>query len=450
MPLAIGGSTPPTFQLDLGLPPRERYVEIAKEYSTKILGLPALFDELVPELVPFIPLPQIHTIARLFLRRVYTSEETEELRGISETVNVPMYLLVSYNVLLDLLLGCTSGGVRVREGRGSKQITKMLHFRTLDWGMDILRDLIVQLEFVNRKSSEPDRILATSITYVGQVGVLTGVREGLSLSLNFRPVHAAHTRLQNFNFYWNHLLVLLGFKSSISSRLRQYLLPLPSSHSQSKVPSTPPSFYTMSTILTHLLPLSSTAAYLIFSTGHETFTIEKDNHSARIRSSTSFIATTNHDADHETPEPPSQPSDHLNPEAIASVAPTTTKEFDRSALASPIILSLDEALRESQDRLSCLTRRWNNLLKANEGKDENLSITETELLKWIRSYPTTNECTHFACVMDAEAGRIRWIKSYAIGEAVKGKKGGKVSGRLERKKQDGDTGEGDAEWIELE
>jgi hypothetical protein len=39
--------------------------------------------------------------------------------------------------------------------------------------MDVLRKVVVQLEFVNEPGGE---VIAKSITYVGFVGVLTGVR----------------------------------------------------------------------------------------------------------------------------------------------------------------------------------------------------------------------------------------------------------------------------------
>lgn len=53
---------------------------------------------------------------------------------------------------------------------------RLMHFRTLDWGMERLRDLLVVLEFVNSSSETPDRVLARSITYAGFVGTLTAVR----------------------------------------------------------------------------------------------------------------------------------------------------------------------------------------------------------------------------------------------------------------------------------
>lgn len=56
-----------------------------------------------------------------------------------------MYLLVAFNVLLDLWMSCTSGGARVSDSAG---LETMLHFRTLDWSMDPLRKVVVHLDFV--------------------------------------------------------------------------------------------------------------------------------------------------------------------------------------------------------------------------------------------------------------------------------------------------------------
>lgn len=117
--------------------------------------------------------------ARIVFRRVHVSEEMEELRGISRAADVEVFLLVVFNVLMDFLIGCTSGAVLSSEheldrglGSGKK---KMLHFRSLDWQMEELRELLVVLEFVRSKSADPAKVVARSITYAGYVGVLTGV-----------------------------------------------------------------------------------------------------------------------------------------------------------------------------------------------------------------------------------------------------------------------------------
>ncbi|KAJ9227330.1 hypothetical protein DTO027B5_6598 [Paecilomyces variotii] len=301
------GDRPPIYKIDLSLPPAERYIELASKYRIQLRSISHIFDDLVSSIHPDIPLGLVHKLARLCMRRLYTSEETEEIRGISKATDIPLHLLVAFNVLLDLLMGCTSGSVRVKPHRDATE-TKMLHFRTLDWGMDALRELVVQLDYV--RGPDTDRILARSITYVGFVGVLTGVRKDLSLSLNFRPTHNVVSWVSGFCFYANHLLVLFGIRPSIASLLRQYIVPeLNDKESQehqtvlhmeekygpeSQAPS-------LVKIESTLPSIPTTAAYLIFSDGISTLTMEKDYRSAVIRSSTSFIVTTNNDLEPDAP-----------------------------------------------------------------------------------------------------------------------------------------------------
>lgn len=126
----------------------------------------------------------VKLLASLVLRRVYSAEETLELRGIAAASGLDMYFLVAMNVLLDSLLGCTSGGAMIArpstKRRAGSEETKagdrMMHFRSLDWGMDALRSVLVTLEFVRSKSADPRKVIARSITYAGLVGCLTGVR----------------------------------------------------------------------------------------------------------------------------------------------------------------------------------------------------------------------------------------------------------------------------------
>jgi hypothetical protein len=169
----------PVYTIDLSLPPSERYTQVATDFSAKMKALTPLFDEVLLLSIPFAPVRRlIESLASLFLFRIFSKEETKELRGIAKASGVSLYFLIALNVLLDSLLGCTSGGVmtdltpRKKEGKEKR----MLHFRTLDWGMDGLRSVLVVLEFVRRDSSEPEKVIARTITYAGFVGVLTGVR----------------------------------------------------------------------------------------------------------------------------------------------------------------------------------------------------------------------------------------------------------------------------------
>jgi hypothetical protein len=181
----------PTYRIDLSLPPALRYQALATDLSPQMKELTPIFDTVLSIVIPWRKTRYaIEWLASLLLRRVFSDEESQELRGIAEASGVPMYFLVALNVLLDSLLGCTSGGAlvvprnskRKRFRRGSGENVeeelrdRMMHFRTLDWDMDGLRSVLVVLEFVKSKSAEPEKVLARSITYAGFVGCLTGVR----------------------------------------------------------------------------------------------------------------------------------------------------------------------------------------------------------------------------------------------------------------------------------
>ncbi|KAJ8114599.1 hypothetical protein ONZ43_g4865 [Nemania bipapillata] len=174
----------PHFTIDLAKPPRERYDEVAQVFGSRMRSLTGLLDGLLSLFVTSVWLRWIIiSLARICLRRVYDEEENEEIKGISAASGVPLYLLVALNNLLDCLLGCTSGAVPVSlSDRTSPDKVRLLHFRTLDWGMDELRDLLVVLKFVDSSSDDPHHVISRSITYAGFVGFLTGISSTLKLT----------------------------------------------------------------------------------------------------------------------------------------------------------------------------------------------------------------------------------------------------------------------------
>lgn len=439
---------PPIYRINLSLPPAERYVELARLYRNEMRSLRTVFDDLILSLSHNIPLGLVHWLARVFLRGLSTKEETEELRGISGATDIDLYLLVCFNTVLDLLMGCTSGGVVTNHGSE----TKMLHFRTLDWGMEELRSLIVQLEFV--RDEDPEEVLATTITYVGFIGVLTGVKKDLSVSLNFRPVHDLS---KNFAFYLNHLLVLTGNRPSITSILRKCLLPSPPPPKSSSRGSEL-ALATFSDIIVNFPSLPTTAAYLIFSDGKKTITMEKDVHNAIVHSDPCFIVITNNDQD----------CDSI---LLQDAARDTKSRHSRLELLSEEPLTLEELIEDSIMRRACMQAKWDRRVekgqralarrrqleeathkenptddhrtqsetqpslrlrqKAAEGQkrarsDENgisgdinpsnMAISPQEALRWLTTYPVVNEDTHYATLMDPTEGNFFWISQYKSGQ----------------------------------
>lgn len=414
--------TPPRFTVDLSLPPSQRYSHIAPHLRQTLdnTDLQGLFDELIAPFAPGFLGKCVRTLARLVLRRVYSSEETAELKGIARATGVKLYLLVAFNVLLDLLLGCTSGGVRVEEapsrnrpstGPGSGgNGSRMLHFRTLDWGMDPLRSIVVELDFVRRQGGP---VIATSVTYFGYVGVLTGVRKGLSLSLNFRPHHDATTRRKELAFRWQHLMVLLGLRRSISSVLRGILFTpdaeLDGSLEEEQTPNgqkwrnarrskakkddahTPIIEY----IKTTLPSEPSTAAYLIFCTPSEVYSLEKDNRAGTLASSDVFLTTYNHDRE-----------DEANPAHLQAVA----QGLSDSAIGMEAIVAYSIDRKNRLDRkYSRAVKRHCKLLKRNPTDGP---VGMQDVVELLSDEHISNEETHYAVIMDPSAGSVVWRKVF--------------------------------------
>ena len=92
----------PRYKIDLSLPPVERYQKVAAAFKHELIALPQLFDDVVRGLHPHVSVQTVHHAARLLLRRLNSSEETEELRGVQKVTGIEMYLLVAFNTLLDL------------------------------------------------------------------------------------------------------------------------------------------------------------------------------------------------------------------------------------------------------------------------------------------------------------------------------------------------------------
>ncbi|KAF2719015.1 hypothetical protein K431DRAFT_287191 [Polychaeton citri CBS 116435] len=398
---------PPTFAIDLSLPPEERYLEVCAAFKDEMRGLTSLFDEVVGGITQVIPEWLFKRICSLMLRKVYDGEENAELKGISKATGVEMYLLVCFNVLLDLFMGCSSGGARIRADTAGG--TKMVHFRTLDWGMPALRRVVVQLEY---KLCSDGPIIARSITYAGFVGVLTGVKEGLSMSLNFRPTHDNSSSFRSNSRYYGHLvLVLLGLRRSISSNLRSLLLPRSESNSvlnllrHSKKREVQLDYNNALNAVGGRTPyttrpLTTTACYLCFSNATETTVVEKDRASARSRSDKKFIVVTNTDF---------SPADLKDP---SSHAPRT-KEVDKANFTA----ILDELAEEAQDRKQCAEQNWKRMRKANlaskpPGSNAKEAMGLEDVIEMVQKFPTTNECTHYACVMDPSDGTIKWCRKW--------------------------------------
>ncbi|QSZ34729.1 hypothetical protein DSL72_007584 [Monilinia vaccinii-corymbosi] len=270
-----------------------------------------------------------------------------------------------------------------------------MHFRTLDWGLDGLRDMLVVLEFVQSNSCDPKKVIGKSITYAGYVGILTGVRENFSLSMNFRP----KSKCSKSSLYFHQFLVLTGFRPSISTIFRSLII--------APIGSTLPSIIEASQRMSRDHVFSP--CYVILCDGCNTLVVEKDLHSSSVRSSPNFIIQANHDIlqwqlrtklhDHDlNPFPTPRP---INPYPAPPLGPTRD---------DPKVFKKHQQYwdhENSEERYYLLRRKWTSLP---DKVGSRRSVDLEHLKNWIRTEPINCTQTHFMCLLDPAMGQIQWLE----------------------------------------
>ncbi|KAF4877772.1 Acid ceramidase [Colletotrichum siamense] len=396
----------PIYRIDLALPPEQRYVQIAKDFAEQLRAIAPLYDLVLAQILVYPPIIRLTKfLVRLCLRRVYNDDENREIRSIAETAGVDLHLVIALNTFLDCLLGCTSGAVPVCDDDAPEDApSHLMHFRTLDWGMPELADVLVQLDFVDSNSQQPDRVLARSITYAGFVGTLTGVR----------PLMNTRTKSSIFH----QVLVLLGRRPSISSMLRQVLLP-PKPVDVKSAKDTDTS--SLIAFATDFIKNPSPSCYLIFSTPQEAVVIQKDYIGGNIKHTYDFIAQANHDTNHtlccgasefhhkalELEDSSSIPEDSLwlSGSAERQIFVHNNWKAHSKRLGANALTDVDDTAEGQSGNGSCIT-----LAKSLPPNPRTRGITKSVLKRWMMSEPVFNDFTHFATAMDPLSGDVVFLK----------------------------------------
>ena len=198
-------------------------------------------------------------------------------------------------------------------------------------------------------------------------------------------------------------MVLLGWRRSVSSVLRGYLLGEEEKqkkgqkknidegyHELGSNDSEPPD---IDTILEELAHSASTSAYLVFCTPEKAYSVEKDNRTALVESSGEFLTTCNHDI-----------ADETDPSRIHAVAQTVAGQ----GMAAIVDDSLERKKTVEKEWKKCLRAR--RKLQGVNGPDK--AVTVDDVLRMIGHEYITYGGTHYAVIMDPEFGRFLWRRAY--------------------------------------
>lgn len=179
-----------TYQLNLDLPPGDRWKDLAVKFRVPIKNLIDYIKEFIVEWSP--ELKKLVDIVDNDMGSIaYTlpAPFNEEIIGIANATGINLGEIVLYNIFYEIFTLCTS--IVGEDANGN-----MLHGRNLDFGLflgwdikndtwavsELLRPLIINID--NMKGG---KVQYKTVTFVGFVGLITGVRPGgLSMSLNER------------------------------------------------------------------------------------------------------------------------------------------------------------------------------------------------------------------------------------------------------------------------
>lgn len=185
----------PKFIVDLDQDPALRWAHIVKSY---IPELKILSEELDIEQLKEIGSTSVSTWIAYFCKSIqenkmsYLLDELKGIASITKEFGLSLSKLIILNMGYSLVARCTSGCVNGE--------SVPYHFRTMDWDMEILRKLTIQVEF-----QKQGKTIFISTQWVGFVGILTGMRcNEWSISLNYRHVYGGSLALNLLSLFSSH------------------------------------------------------------------------------------------------------------------------------------------------------------------------------------------------------------------------------------------------------
>jgi hypothetical protein len=131
----------PSYDVDLDLPPEDRWTHIINDYKDKLPIVLEASKDLLGEYGESI-VPPIISFASYFGLVAHM----KELHGIAKAANLSFGQVVLLQITYEASTGCTSVIKGRFEAAGSP-----LHIRTMDWELDGLMELTIQVNYTKKK-----------------------------------------------------------------------------------------------------------------------------------------------------------------------------------------------------------------------------------------------------------------------------------------------------------
>lgn len=193
----------PKYIINLDLPPEKRWIYIIKQYREQILCVYKKMDKMLASVTGSFGLWITQKTINLFGNKPLYYYE---LKSIANELNIPVNKIIIMQLCYECFSACTSIIIDDKD-----KLSHPLHIRTMDWDDTFLRPLTINVKFVKNGN-----LLFEGTTWVGYVGILTGVRPNVgSVSINYR-------RTKDGNI-WHNIWNTLRFNYPVGYLVRECL-----------------------------------------------------------------------------------------------------------------------------------------------------------------------------------------------------------------------------------
>jgi len=170
--------------VNLDLPPNQRWAHVVAPRKAALVELLKLFHEIIGEK----GLKYVNFVAGIMLS-LLPEEYGDEMRGISDALEIERGEVVIYNIFYEFFTVCTSIIAQDEQG-------KLYHARNMDFGLfmgwdvknntwstsEVLRRLLVNIDFQRN-----GKTVYKAVTFSGYVGILTAIKQdAFTFSINER------------------------------------------------------------------------------------------------------------------------------------------------------------------------------------------------------------------------------------------------------------------------
>jgi hypothetical protein len=191
-----------SYRINLDLPPSQRWISLLTAYRHELNDAIPKFRELINNMfgIALVPAHFAINTTKFFGGVLYA----DEIKSIADFVNIPFEDILLLQLCYELNSCCTSVVTRVSNEKS--------FFRTMDWPLDFLNKLTVDLEFV-----KSNRVVFKATSWIGYVGIATATAQGkFSVAMNFRL-----TKDRTLSNILSNVYALLNMKWPVGYLIRE-------------------------------------------------------------------------------------------------------------------------------------------------------------------------------------------------------------------------------------